>query len=145
MATPGMYLRDGTADTNLSQTGALAPGTPAHWRRYEHAVRNFGKRPLREHLLAAAEIAEKGFPIDAKYASKLKSVAKDLAKFPASRAAFLKAGGSAYREGDTLKQPDLAKSYRAMAEEGTKWFLRRSICKGRVRMDGGEWRQTLRR
>ena len=121
-ATRDMYIRDGNADTNLSQTGALAPGTPGALAAYEHAVRNFGKRPLKEHLLAAADLAGKGFPIDSKYASKLKSAAKGIAKFPASRAIFLKADGSAYREGETLKQADLAKSYRAIADEGTKWF-----------------------
>ena len=121
-ATHDMYLRDGKADTSLSQTGALAPATPAALAAYEHAIRNFGKRPLAEHLNAAAEVAEKGFPIDAKYAAKLAGAAENLARFPASRAAFLKADGSPLREGGILKQPDLARSYRAIAGEGIRWF-----------------------
>ena len=121
-ATHDMYLRDGKADTSLSQTGALAPATPGALAAYDHAIRNFGKRPFAEHLNAAADMAEKGFPIDSKYAAKLASAAKNLAIFPASRAAFLKADGSPFYEGETLKQPDLAHSYRAIAGEGIRWF-----------------------
>jgi gamma-glutamyltranspeptidase/glutathione hydrolase len=67
-------------------------------------------------------VAERGFPIDSKFASKLASAAKDLARFPASRAIFLKADGSPLKEGETLKQPDLARSYRAIGGEGIRWF-----------------------
>ena len=121
-ATHDMYLRDGKADTSLSQTGALAPATPGALAAYDHAIRNFGKRPLAEHLNAAADVAEKGFPIDSKYAAKLAGAAEVLARFPASRAAFLKADGSPLHEGETLIQPDLARSYRAIAGEGIRWF-----------------------
>jgi gamma-glutamyltranspeptidase/glutathione hydrolase len=131
-ATRDMYLRDGTADTSLSQTGALAVGTPGALAAYEHAIRNFGKRPLAEHLNAAAEVAEKGFPIDSKYAAKLAGAAKDLARFPASRAAFLKPDGSPLREGEILKQPDMAHSYRAIAGEGIRWFYDGPFAKAAV-------------
>ena len=67
-------------------------------------------------------MADKGFPIDSKYALKLKGTAKDLAKFPASKTIFLKSNGQPYREGEVLKQADLARSYRAIASEGVKWF-----------------------
>ena len=121
-ATHDMYLRDGKADTSLSQDGALAAATPGALAAYDHAIRNFGKRPLAEHLNAAADVAEKGFPIDSKYAAKLAGAAETLARFPASRAAFLKADGSPLHEGETLIQPDLARSYRAIAGEGIRWF-----------------------
>ena len=128
-ATHDMYLRDGKADTSLSQTGALAAATPGALAAYDHAIRNFGKRPLGEHLNAAAEIAEHGFAIDAVYARKLKGAAENLAKFPASRAVFLKADGTPPAEGDTLKQPDLARSYRAIAGEGIRWFYEGEFAK----------------
>ena len=128
-ATHDMYLRDGKADTSLSQAGALAPATPGALAAYDHAVRNFGKRPVAEHLKAAAEVAEKGFAIDAVYARKLAGTARDLAKFPASRAAFLKPDGSPLQAGEVLTQPDLARSYRAIAEQGTRWFYEGEFAK----------------
>ena len=133
-ATHDMYLRDGKADTALSQTGALAAATPGSLAAYAHAVEKFGKRPLAEHLNAAAEIAERGFAVDAVYARKLKGAAENLAKFPASRAIFLKADGTPLHEGETLRQPDLARSYRAIAEQGTRWFYEGDFAK-----IAGEW------
>jgi len=121
-STPDMYVRNGQADTALSQTGALAVATPGALAAYEYAAKNFARQPLRGHLLGAADIAEKGFAIDARYAARLKGTAKDLARFPATRAIFLKAGGLPYADGDVLRQADLAGSYRAIAENGTKWF-----------------------
>ena len=121
-ATRDMFLRDGEAVPELSQTGPLAVGIPGALAAYDLAVREYGQLPLKDLLLPAAKIAEEGFPIDRVYAGKLKSAAKTLDKFAGSRAALLKSDGSAYEQGDVLKQPDLARSYRAMAEEGTDWF-----------------------
>ncbi len=128
-ATHDMYLRNGKADTTLSQTGALASATPGALAAYDHATRNFGKRPLSEHLNAAADIAERGFAIDPVYARKLAGAAKDLAQFPSSRAAFLNVDGTPHAAGDTLRQPDLARSYRAIAGEGIRWFYEGAFAK----------------
>jgi gamma-glutamyltranspeptidase/glutathione hydrolase len=48
--------------------------------------------------------------------------AAGLAKFPASKAAFLKPDGTAHAPGETVRQPDLARTYRAIAERGPEWF-----------------------
>lgn len=121
-ATRDMFLRDGEADPELSQTGPLAVAIPGALAAYDLATSKYGNLPLKELLLPAAKIAEDGFAIDRVYAGKLAASAKSLDKFAGSRAALLKSDGSAYKEGDILKQPDLARSYRAMAEEGTNWF-----------------------
>jgi gamma-glutamyltranspeptidase/glutathione hydrolase len=121
-ATRDMYLRDGQADTKLSQTGALAPGVPGALAAYAYAMKHFGKLQLADHFNAAAGVAEVGFKLDAVYARKLKAVAADLAQFPDSRRTFLKRDGSPYREGEVIRLPDLAKSYRALAKDGIRWF-----------------------
>ncbi|MBI3879157.1 MAG: gamma-glutamyltransferase [Verrucomicrobia bacterium] len=121
-ATRDMFIRDGQADTALSQTGPLASGVPGSLAAYTYALKEFGKLKLADHLRAAADIAETGFTIDEVYARKLKGAAADLAKFPASKAIFLHKDGSPYIKGEIIKQPDLAKSYRAMAKDGIRWF-----------------------
>lgn len=121
-ATRDMFVRDGKGDSKLSQTGALAIGVPGSLAVYEHAIRQYGKRTLRQHLLAAAEIAEQGFPLTRTYVQRLESAATELQQFEASRSIFLKADGSPLEKGFVLRQPDLARSYRAMAEEGIGWF-----------------------
>ncbi|MHA3772824.1 gamma-glutamyltransferase [Verrucomicrobiota bacterium sgz303538] len=121
-ATRDMFLRDGKADTRLSQVGPLASGTPGALAAYALAVERFGKLPLKSHLLAAAEIAEHGFPIGQQYAGRLKREAEELSRFESSRTIFLKPNGQPWSEGDILKQPDLASTYRNIAENGIAWF-----------------------
>jgi gamma-glutamyltranspeptidase/glutathione hydrolase len=88
----------------------------------ELALKSWGKLSLKEHLLAAAQIAEQGFRIDGRYAAALRDQAAELARFPASRAAFLQPDGAPRAEDEMLRQPDLARTYRAIAENGVAWF-----------------------
>jgi gamma-glutamyltranspeptidase/glutathione hydrolase len=106
----------------LSETGALAIATPGALAAYELAVKSWGKIPFKEHLLAAAEMAETGFRIDKQYARHLREDATDLAKYPATRAVFIKPDGTPWGEGEILRQTDLARTYRAIAEHGLEWF-----------------------
>lgn len=64
-----------------------------------------------------------GFPSVAAWQA-LKRNAKNLARFSGTRAVLLKADGSAYQAGEILERPDLAKTYRAIAEHGVGWFYR---------------------
>jgi gamma-glutamyltranspeptidase/glutathione hydrolase len=121
-ATRDMYLRDGKADPELSTTGALAVAVPGALAAYSHALEKCGNRSLPELLLPASDLAEKGFPVDRIYAARLKKTAKDLSRFDESRRTLLKADGSPYKEGENLRQPDLANSYRSIAEHGIDWF-----------------------
>ncbi len=121
-ATRDMYVRDGKVVAGLSETGALASGTPGELAACDLALKSWGKLPLKEHLLAAAQIAEQGFRIDGRYAAALREQAPVLTKFPATRAVFLRADGAPRAEGESLQQPDLARTYRAIAKNGIQWF-----------------------
>ncbi|MGN6386694.1 MAG: gamma-glutamyltransferase [Verrucomicrobiota bacterium] len=123
-ATRDMFIRNGKADPELSQTGALAIGVPGSLAVYEYAVRNFGKKKFSELLLSAAKIAEEGFAIDADYAGRIAATAQDLKRFPETRSLFFSATGKPLRKGDILKQPDLAATYRAIAKDGIDWFYK---------------------
>ncbi len=123
-ASRDMFLRDGKAQSELSTVGPLAVGVPGALAAYALALEKCGKRQLGDLLLPAAEIAERGFPIDRVYAAKLKDKAETLQRFPGSRAALLKPNGTAYREGEILRQPDLAQSYQQIAKHGPDWFYR---------------------
>jgi gamma-glutamyltranspeptidase/glutathione hydrolase len=128
-ATRDMFIRNGKGDTELSQTGALASGVPGALAVYDQVVKKYGRKKLADLLLPAAQIAEDGFPIDFVYARKLKSTAEKLKLFESPRGIFFKPDGSPLIEGDVLKQPDLARSYRAMAKDGADWFYRGPFAK----------------
>ncbi|WP_211325564.1 gamma-glutamyltransferase [Roseimicrobium gellanilyticum] len=127
LATRDMYLRDGKVDDEASKTGALAPGTPGALAAYAFAIEHHGKLNLADVLLPAAKLAEEGFALDAVYARKLESTKEELAKFPASKALFFKEDGSLLKKGDVLKQPDLARTLRNIAEHGPDWFYRGEV------------------
>jgi len=122
-ATPDMFVRKGKADARLSQTGPLASGVPGALAAYEFAVEHYGKRKLSELILPAAEIAEEGFKLDARYARTLKQAARDMAQFSSTRAVFFQ-GGKPLKKGAVLQQPDLAASYRSIAAQTSEWFYR---------------------
>jgi len=133
-AARDMYLRDGEADPHLSQTGALASGVPGALAAYAYAIEHFGKKPLAELIEPAARIAEEGFPIDRVFAARLQATAGDLQQFEGTKALFFDAAGQPLAEGQTLKQADLAASYREIAKHGPDWFYRGAYA-SRV----GEW------
>lgn len=126
-ATREMFLRQGRANSFLSQTGALAVATPGALAAYDYAVRKFGRLPLSVPLQAAARLAEDGFVIDKNYARRIADSAADLRRSPAALEIFFEANGKPRRSGEVLKQTDLARSYRQIAEHGIDWFYRGSF------------------
>jgi gamma-glutamyltranspeptidase / glutathione hydrolase len=123
-ATRDMYVKDGKPMPDWSQTGALAPGVPGELAAFELAQKNYGKLKLADVCQPATDVAENGFQITSHYAARMKSAVRDLAKFPASRAVFLKPNGVALKPGDLFRQEDLAKTYRAITKGGCDWFYR---------------------
>ncbi len=133
-ATRNMYLRNGRPVPKLSLAGPLASGVPGALAAYEHALRRFGRLQLSELLLPAAEIAQRGFPLTKAQAGNFKRVAKAETTSRGLRAVLVRPDGSPYQAGDLFKQPDLARTYRAIAEQGTGWFY-----KGPFAEVVGEW------
>jgi gamma-glutamyltranspeptidase/glutathione hydrolase len=121
-ATRDMFVRNGKVQTDLSLTGPLAVGIPGSLAVYDYALKKFGHKKLREHLSAAANLAEHGFIIDHAYFSRLSQTASEMKRFDATRRIYLHQDGTAKSEGERLIQPDLAKSYRSIASEGIRWF-----------------------
>ena len=123
-ASRDMFLHDGKADPGLSRTGALAIGVPGALAAYDLAIREHGNIDLAEHLGQAAAIAEKGFALDKAYLRRLDQAVEKLRQFPDSARIFLGPDGNAWPIGHSLKQPDLARSYRKIARHPTDWFYR---------------------
>ncbi|MBM3883865.1 MAG: gamma-glutamyltransferase, partial [Verrucomicrobia bacterium] len=121
-ATHDMFLRAGKAVPALSQTGALAVGVPGSLAVYELAVSRYGRLSLDALLEPAATLAQQGFALSPTYAARLKETASDLKRFPDARAIFLDPHGRPWPAGTHLRQPDLARTYRRIAAEGSSWF-----------------------
>ena len=98
--------------------------TPGALAAYQQLLSTCGRLTLADLLLPAAEVAEGGFTVTAGYAAALKQTAKTLNQFAGSRAVLLKPDGSPCEKGEILAQPDLGRTYRAIAEHGADWFYR---------------------
>ncbi|WP_420633008.1 gamma-glutamyltransferase [Candidatus Palauibacter sp.] len=86
------------------------------------AHERFGRLPWEEIFAPAIHVAERGFPISKKMEGYWSGRAADLARLPETKATFLKEDGSAYTEGDVLRQPALAATLRAVAGQGTDYM-----------------------
>ncbi len=122
-ATRDLFIRNDKGDTELSQTGPLASGVPGEVAVFDYAVRHHGKKTFRELALPAAEIAATGFPVTKAFVNRLRSVTNELVRFEGSRALFFP-DGQLPRVGAIFKQPDLARTYRQLAGQGSDWFYR---------------------
>ena len=129
----GMYgWRATTGDAN--NTGWLAPGVPGTPALLGDAHKRFGGLPWREVLEPAIRLAEDGFEVN-HYIAMMTSASYDLlGRFPESRRTFFKPSGAPYSPstggaGDRLKQPDLARTLRLIAEEGAETIYHGEIAR----------------
>ena len=123
-STPTMYL-DSTGKINrqLTATGYLAPGVPGTVRGLALAHKRYGKLKWADVVTPAVLLAEKGFPLpDALARSLNREVAGQMAKYPASVAAYGKPGGGEWQKGDTIVLKDLGRTLRAIATKGPNAF-----------------------
>ncbi len=124
-ATPTMYqTADGEIAYARTDSGWLSPGVPGTVRGLEAAHKRFGKLPWRTVVLPAAQLAARGFRLSRDLSADLNHQLKDgkLALFPSSVAAYGKTNGAAWRAGELLRLPDLARTLRAIADSGADAF-----------------------
>jgi gamma-glutamyltranspeptidase/glutathione hydrolase len=120
-ATRDMYVDTAGALTDASMTGHLAAGVPGAVAGMAEAHRRYGRLPFGDLVSPAVRLAAEGFVLDGARARGIAGNAQRLARFPASAAQFLP-NGSPPDSGDVLRQPDLARTLRAIAEGGPRAF-----------------------
>lgn len=114
------------------------PGVVSGWNEaHQYAVKNMGRSlPWRDLLVTAISYARDGFPVtpSLKYWTDINLDKKDkemrnLQRFPEFRRVYLKADGSAYQIGESMKSPDLAKTLTVIANQGAKAFYKGDIAR----------------
>jgi gamma-glutamyltranspeptidase / glutathione hydrolase len=120
-ASPTMWLKDGKYSAELHHNGHLAVGVPGTVAGLNLAWKEHGKLPWPRLVEPAIALARDGFTVSENLARSLKAVQRTMQKYPASVAAFTKSGVP-YEPGETLKQPDLAKTLERIAAQGAAGF-----------------------
>ncbi|MEJ2540893.1 MAG: gamma-glutamyltransferase [Gemmatimonadota bacterium] len=124
---PGAARRDMFLDsagnlTDASVVGHRASGVPGTVMGMWEAHQRLGTRPWGE-LLAPAITLARGFPVGERFLASLGgSMVEALSAFPASSAQFLPRDGAPPTVGDTLRQPDLARTLERIRDAGPDGF-----------------------
>src|SRR5262249_21205355 len=93
-----------------------------------YAVQKYGTKPLADVLAPAIEMAEGGFPISEALARGLRGSRAKLEKFPSSTKIWFR-DGKPLEMGDIVRNPDLARTLRAVAASGGEAFYRGDVAK----------------
>ncbi|WP_422769618.1 gamma-glutamyltransferase [Plantactinospora sp. WMMC1484] len=104
-----------------ARVSGLSVGVPGTLLTWHEAVRRWGSRPLSAALVPAAEVAERGFAVDATFRQQVADNAAAFAQFDATRALYLP-GGQPPAVGSTQRNRDLAVTYRQIARHGVDTF-----------------------
>ena len=111
-------------------------GVPGVLKMLEMAHQERGRLPWRELFLPAIRLAEQGFPISSRL-HQLIVQTRGLSN-SATAAAYLFHGETPKLEGEILKNPQLARSLRLIAKEGTRPFYHGEIGREIVKAVQGE-------
>jgi gamma-glutamyltranspeptidase/glutathione hydrolase len=99
------------------------PGTPATW---ETALKRWGRLELKQALRPAERIAKHGFVVDATFRGQTEDNQERFAQISSTSALYLP-GGQPPAVGSIFRNPELAKTYRALGRRGTKVLYRGRI------------------
>src|SRR5690606_31531720 len=118
-ATRDMYLDETGELTDKSVVGHLAAGVPGAVAGMALALERFGNLPFETALAPAIRLAD-GFDVDSALHRWLVSDSALINQFAGGPVFF--PNGQALQPGDTLRQPALARTLRAIASGGARAF-----------------------
>ncbi len=111
------------------------PGAVAGWQALSD---RFGVLSLPDLLAPAIWYAENGFPVTEQVARMWARAATRLAENPYTKATFLLDGSRAPREGEVFRNPDLARTFRGIAERGRDGFYTGAVAESIVNLSREE-------
>jgi len=138
-----LYLDDaGEVVPGLSVNGPLSAGIPGEPAALAHLASRYGRLPLKQSLAAAIRFAEQGFEVDEIYQRMAQWRLEQMQKWPATRRQLL-LDGAVPALGYKIRQPDLARTLKLLADKGAAGFyqgeLAQQLVNG-VRQAGGIWK-----
>jgi len=131
----------GNVVPGLSVDGALAAGIPGEPAALVHIARTYGRLPLSRSLAPAIRAARNGFQVTPHYQRMAQFRLKALRASPAAAEVFL-LHNEVPPLGHHIKQPDLANTLQALANQGRAGFYQGKVAKqllAGVKSAGGIW------
>ena len=116
-------------DARWSGLSAGVPGTVRGWQK---ALRRYGTWSLRRALRPGIETARDGFVVDETFVTQTAPAVDYFNDVPSSAALYLDADGTPRDPGTLLRNPDLARTYRRIADLGPRGFYRGPVAEAMV-------------
>jgi gamma-glutamyltranspeptidase/glutathione hydrolase len=114
--------------SSMPYTGALPQTVPGCVDGWFELHKKFGKLPMKTVLAPAVKYAEEGFPVTEVIAHYWEIGGRRLKDEPNFAATYLP-GGRAPSKGEIFRNPDLARTYRILAEKGRDAFYRGELAR----------------
>lgn len=121
----------------VNEIGYRSPTTPMTLRAFDEALRRFGTWSLARALEPAITLAEEGFMVrPAVHAFWMRGEdngriarLRGLTEFPATRKIYCRPDGAPLGVGETLRNPDMARTLRRIAADGAEDFYSGAIAR----------------
>lgn len=128
-ARPDMFLQANGEPMpfEIAQASGLSIGTPSLVAMLAMAHEAHGRLPWSRLMQPAIRLSEEGFVIGPRLAHSLQTYRVAIASDPQARAIYLDATGQPWPQGHRLRNPEYARSLRAIAEQGP-----RALTQGRI-------------
>lgn len=130
-ATPDMFLDPETGGAIPFYperiTSGLAVGVPGTLAGWQVALERYGTMDLRRVLQPAIAIAENGFEVTQVFHDQIEENRDRFSAFTSTSELFLTGTGETPEVGSLFTNPELADTFRLIAEEGTNAFYRGPI------------------
>ncbi|MYE61244.1 MAG: gamma-glutamyltransferase [Candidatus Dadabacteria bacterium] len=129
-ATRNMFLdENGKVDTERARHSIYSCGVPGTVAGLSLALEKYGTMPLEKVLAPAIRLAEEGFAVTPELRKSLLKAKGRLKKSGESMEIFFKNNGEPPREGEILRQKNLAWSLKEISKNGPGAFYRGTIAK----------------
>ena len=118
-----MYIDSSGKVTDKIIRGALSAGVPGTVAGLLEALSKYGTMKLSQLINPAIKLANDGFIVDLRLEQNILNYEKELRQFPSTVKTFFK-NTNRYIQGDTLRQPDLARTLIRIRNKGWSGFYR---------------------
>ncbi|RSM80658.1 gamma-glutamyltransferase [Kibdelosporangium aridum] len=119
-ATETLFQENGApipfAEGMTSGLSVGVPGTPRTWQR---ALQMWGRKSLKDVMKPAEQLARSGFVVDQTFRNQIANNAARFSAFPSTRDLYLP-GGQPPAVGTKFRNPDMANTYRELADTNLK-------------------------
>jgi gamma-glutamyltranspeptidase / glutathione hydrolase len=121
-----LYMKDGKPVASLSLTGALAVGVPGEVAGLVEARKRFGTLSLATLVAPAVKLASDGFPLDATLRIAIERQQSGMKRFADLGRIFMP-NGEVPKEGEVIRQAELAETLKVIAQQGAEIFYQGRI------------------